>query len=112
MLEIICDAVKDLRVNENSTDSPHPIRYRCEGKALGEFARGVSRLRRSGIYYLLLRPRKEGWLGKDRERAGQNGMPVWKGDWSGCAPSNASIIDRALWITTLPTLLPLGSCVI
>jgi hypothetical protein len=25
---------------ENSTDSPHPIRYRCEAKALGEFARG------------------------------------------------------------------------
>lgn len=69
---------------ENSTDSPHPIRYWCEGKALGEFARGASRLRRSGIYFRGDQGRKVGWARTGR-RAGQEGMPVLRGS----APSNA-----------------------
>jgi hypothetical protein len=74
------------------------MRYWCEGKVLGVFARGVSGLRRSGILLLLLRPRKEGWLGWERESEGgqdRRGMLVLgRGGDVEWMHSNASIIDK------------------
>jgi hypothetical protein len=58
----------------------------------------VSGLRRSGILLLLLRPRKEGWLGWERESEGgqdRRGMLVLgRGGDVEWMHSNASIIDK------------------
>jgi hypothetical protein len=95
---------------ENSTDSPH--RYDTGVKAK-HWANLLVEHQGSGGLAFTITETKGGRL------AGQGpgeGRTEWhagvEGDWSGCAPSNASIIDRALWITTLPTLRLLSSCVI
>jgi hypothetical protein len=74
------------------------MRYWREGKVQGVFARGASGLRRSSILLHLLRPRKEGWLGWERESEGgqdRRGMPVLgRGGDVEWMHSSASIIDK------------------